>query len=355
MALLPSCFPVLHTFVLVQDCSGAGPSEVQLYTPLKDMKCLRSLRIDSECRRLDYDRLRQLFATFPLEDLYFWVANLPVDDLPCPRPIDAPQLQSLESKGSVVDMTALLSHLHAPALTAFEFEDGSFELTPDHMLHLCTVVSTRFPRTLKSLSLALQTPSKTELRVNAVVNLIRDILHPVLNMKQLERLSFVYLHYQVPITALMDEDIELLAQKLPNLRFLELFYDDDYIYDGWQPLTAMSLLYLAQRCPHLEELHIQVIETDLQDLVIPASAPTPANDHPLRMLAIRDLYFEDGLEENDGLKQLLDRVFPNLRATGPSPVLPKSLQVPELCSRYFVSESWERCEAAYPRNVFVCA
>ncbi|KAI0696396.1 hypothetical protein C8T65DRAFT_743599 [Cerioporus squamosus] len=74
VTLLPSQFPALQKLVFVLSRRNAWYN-VAIVTSLTSMKRLRSLRFDSTYRVLDYTLLRQLFASLPLEHLYFWIAD----------------------------------------------------------------------------------------------------------------------------------------------------------------------------------------------------------------------------------------------------------------------------------------
>ncbi|RDX44968.1 hypothetical protein OH76DRAFT_1408592 [Lentinus brumalis] len=355
VALLPSCFPSLQTFVFTQPARTASDDSRAFVNSLAGFRNLRALRIDSMVRTLDETLLRQLFMSMRLEELYFWIGDF--EDLTGEKMIEAPYLRSLECRGAAVDMIIFLLTVDAPALATFKFMNHLFDATPTHMMLLCK--SLGLSSNLRSLSLAMQASFEEPPELE-MVDLVGDILHPVLSMSHLERLSFVYPTgpAAVPIEV-QDEDIALIARSLPNLKLLEILYDspdgdDDEDGDAMPPpLSAMSLVYIAQHCPRLEELHLQIVDTDLEDLTVPASAPTPS--HPLRVLAIRDPDFEDQAGNMDDFLQLLDRLFPNLRAAGLPHVVPKSLQPDELSYLDEFGRGWKRSAAAGPRNVFVCS
>ena len=368
MKLLPSCFPSLHTFVFIQPMPRDLKDAHDLHTPsLLSMKQLRSLRIDSNLCALHYSILRRIFKAMHLEEIDFWLADL--TQYTCTSPILAPDLQTLKCRGPVTDVIALLPELRAPALAAFEFESYFFDATPDHMLRLCRMLSEPpFSRTLKSVSLIMPAPFE-EPEDLETVDLISDILHPLLSLTQLESLSFKYPREMYHVVAkTTDEEIARLGRALPNLRFLRLFdnspdtadypgedSDSDSDDEEASSPSCASLVHLAQHCPRLEELHLQYIDVDFDEFTVPESAPTAS--HPLRLLAIRSLEVEAGNEEG-AFVQLLDRLFPNLRVAWPTDVLPESLQPDEDSSVvHWEPAKWGRWKAGGPgaRNVYVQA
>ncbi len=360
MALLPSRVPTLRKLVFVSSVYSAW-DDIALVKSLTGLKHLQSLRLDSNYRLLHYDLLRQLFASLPLEHLYFYIADL--NDLARPCSISALHLRFLECKGSMADMVALLPHLHTPSLTTFKFE-SLFEETSDHVLSMCTILSQRpFLDTLKGISLAMRLPFGPPYTLE-VVDLLQNLLYPILLMSCLESLSFVCpKRVTTPIT-ITDEDIATVARALPNLKCLEIIaYASEPVTDHWfesqsRPspppplLSVTSLIHLAQYSPHLEELHLQALRiSDLE--AVPVPTPSPAQSHPLQLLTLRDPGFEKHVDDMTGFLQFLDRLFPNLQSTGQRHAVPRSLQPQEQSYLYDFPIRWGRCGAAGRRNIFL--
>ncbi|TFK92886.1 hypothetical protein K466DRAFT_658914 [Polyporus arcularius HHB13444] len=336
MALLPSRILTLRKLVFISVYNAwDGITLVKLLT---GMKHLQSLRLDSNYRLLHYSLLRQLFASLPLEHLYFYIANL--NDLTRPCLISAPHLRFLECKGAMADMVALLPHLQTPSLTTFKFE-SLFKETSGHVSSMCTILSQRpFSDTLKGISLAMRLPFGPPFTLQ-VVDLLQNLLYPILSMSCLESLSFVYPRRVTRPITITDEDIATIARALPNLKCLEVivYAPEPVVSDHWVEtdqstpspppplLSVASLVHIAQYSPHLEELHLQALRIDLEAVPVPTSPPTQS--HPLQLLTLRDPDFEKHVDDMTGFLRFLDRLFPNLQSTGQRHAVPRSLQPQE--------------------------
>ena len=259
-------------------------------------------------------------------------------------PLHLPKIQRLCLTGTPGNISALISHLHAPLLTHFEaFIKAKCYTNVAQCIR--GISSTLFRATLRSLKLRISilpigSARKDEILKRSTTTL-SSLLGPSFSMAKLEVLALegpTIAPYYITTT---HHDISTVAQGLKHLRSISLT-DIMYLYEPRSlqltPDRVVRLLgstrcialvtvlqHITCYCPQLVELELDKLHIEVPqsvDLQLPTqtsddghalSAASSAANHPLRLLSLR--YLNTGryrFTDPVVIAEYLNRLFPYL-------------------------------------------
>jgi len=254
---------------------------------------LRSVQI-LDWRHIMYPRLLQsLSCLSDLVDLHI-AAGEGEEAFP---PIGGfPRLRKLHVGGQPLRIAAVLSATSLPVLRDLTLVfEGSKEPLEEYAT--CILVVPKFAKSLRIVYVVFErhlTPSIAQQDIS-----LMKLVEPLLDVRDLEVVEFEHLgDPELPLSA---NDMHRIADAWPNLRVFRTLAL--YPVSGISP---QALLYIAQKCPHLQTLDISYIETGI---IQPPLDTWPVLSHSLRYLHLAHLEDESDLLV---LAQLVDRLFPEL-------------------------------------------
>lgn len=245
----------------------------------------------------------------------------------CSEPLDAsPALKTLRLTGTCGDLAALISHLSSPMLThiGLEIQESHSETRHDSYAQrdmLSKEIANRSPASfpvLRSLQIRCWSWATTGVGDNISMSiplvqgggplgLYTEVLQPLLGHLHLMSLC---VEYHSPPALLTDDDILRLAQAMPMLQSLTLTSCNR---DRTQPVypTPLALHHLAEHCPHLTFLNIQL---DYTPSVVWSCTSQPGPMQPVahRLRTLILALTVEVMRCPHVLAQLVDRIFPYL-------------------------------------------
>ncbi|TBU25008.1 hypothetical protein BD311DRAFT_765347 [Dichomitus squalens] len=272
---------------------------------------LRHLSLDPYRILVDPAELQTLLSHLRLESLsvhisecHSWSAPVQVGKT----------LRKLSIEGGCLDLTAFVSHVHAPNLCELElFTKGAidqmlYEPAAHRQLSAAIAGNPRLARTLRSLTLEYSTHLSPLLlgKTGPPVALFPDVLEPLVPglASSLETLVVKYCHEAAIFT---DDDVLCLAQACRTLKHLTLSLGarERELTVSTKLPTITALYHIAKYCTLLIALDIEIDDDDAKPV-----SPSWVADHPLRMLRLAVRSFTSPACDHLELERQVYRIFP---------------------------------------------